>query len=166
MYVKPLRRSAPAPLVGEPLAKPETLRLYIVVCCCSPLSSNVISLPRAPLLGGLSPQVTGGLSRKLLPLLNLSAFAVTERLYKAELNRYQKSSPFRGSWENYMGVKPFSTAASHPCPAHRGRCARQWCSRSATGPLRTVRRGTLHAGPRGSASTGACLPLRRSRSLR
>ena len=55
LYVKPLRRSAPAPLVGEPLAKPETLRLYIVVCCCSPLPSNVISLPRAPLLGGLSP---------------------------------------------------------------------------------------------------------------
>ena len=26
---------------------------------------------------------------------------------------------------------------SPPCPAHRGRCAQQWCSRSATGPLRT-----------------------------
>ena len=94
----------------------------------------------------------------------VTAKLVTERLYKAELNRYQKSSPVRGSWENYMGVKPFSTAASHPCPAHRGRCARQWCSRSAAGPHCTRRWGTWRAGRRGSASRAACPRRHRSRS--
>ena len=64
-----------APLVGEPLAKPETLWFYIMVCCCSPLPPKLISLPRAPLLGGLSPQVTGGLSRKLLLVANPTVIA-------------------------------------------------------------------------------------------
>ena len=94
----------------------------------------------------------------------VTAKLVTERLYRAELNRYQKSSPFRGSWENYMGVKPFSTAASRPCPAHRGRCAQQWCSRSAAGPHCTRRWGTWRAGRRGSASRAACPRRHRSRS--
>ena len=83
---------------------------------------------------------------------------------KQSLTGIKKAPPFGGARKNYMGVKPFSTAASRPCPAHRGRCARQWCSRSAAGPHCTRRWGTWHAGRRGSASRAACPRRHRSRS--
>ena len=70
-----------------------------------------------------------------------------------------------GSGSGRAVVSPaFSSGASHPCPAHRGRCAPQWCSRSAAGPPHTVHRGTWHAGRHGSASTGACPRRRHSHS--
>ena len=47
-----------APLVGEPLAKPETLWFYVMVCCCFPLPPNLISLPRPPLLGEVASSVS------------------------------------------------------------------------------------------------------------
>ena len=78
---------SPAPLVGEPLAKPETLWFYIMVCCCSPLPPNLISLPRAPLLGGLSPQVTGGLrhSGQVILRYNLSVIFAYARCHLSGL---------------------------------------------------------------------------------
>ena len=152
-----------APLVGEPLAG----RRVFGVWRFAPFgSADVMFAPAADdALGAPAIRLKNESFAKGSPIRGaVTAKLVTERLYKAEHNRYQKSSPFRGSWENYMGVKPFSTAASRPCPAHRGRCARQWCSRSAAGPHCTRRWDTWRAERRGSASRAACPRRHRSHS--
>ena len=107
-----------------------------------------------------------------------ASFQVQALFVKKELQKIRRFSGvlkrkffFRRLWPERSGghynkdvSSAFSSGASHPCPVHRGRCARQWCSRSAAGPLHTALLDTWRAGLRGSASTGACLRLHRSHS--